>query len=102
MYEQIYRTVATIPSGYLASYGQVAAAAGFYRGARLVGWALRALPPDSSLPWHRVINQKGVISIVNPQHPKTQQQLLLEAEGIEICQENGIFRIVNPRWWNFD
>ncbi|HVT07590.1 MAG TPA: MGMT family protein [Polyangia bacterium] len=59
---RIYEVVARIPRGRVATYGQVATLAGLPRRARLVGRALRVLPADSDLPWHRVVNAQGKIS----------------------------------------
>ena len=47
----------------MATYGQVASVARLPRQARLVGYALNVLPPGSSIPWFRVVNAKGTISL---------------------------------------
>lgn len=101
LYQRIYQTVSLIPPGKVASYGQVAAATGLFRGARIVGWALKQLPSGTSVPWQRVINQKGEISIVNPQVPQSVQRDLLASEGHEIIQEHGVFKLINPDWHRF-
>jgi methylated-DNA-protein-cysteine methyltransferase-like protein len=62
-YRRIYDVVVEIPNGRVATYGQVAVLAELPRQARLVGYALHALPADSRVPWHRVVNAKGEISI---------------------------------------
>ena len=67
-FERIWRTVARVPRGRVATYGQIARMAGLVNGARTVGWALRALPDDRRVrgrpvPWHRVINAQGTISL---------------------------------------
>ena len=67
-FERIWRTVARIPRGRVATYGQIARMTGFGNGARTVGWALRALPDDlrvggRPVPWQRVINARGEISL---------------------------------------
>lgn len=64
---KVWRVVARVPRGRVATYGQIARLAGLYRGARTVGWALRALPGETRLggrrvPWQRVINAQGEIS----------------------------------------
>ncbi|AOA57725.1 MGMT family protein [Acinetobacter larvae] len=59
----ILAVVATIPAGKVASYGQVAALAGLPKHARLVGRVLGNLAADSDMPWHRVINAQGKISV---------------------------------------
>jgi len=101
LYEEIRAVVSQIPYGQIASYGQVARAAGKLRGARLVGWALRALPPDSAVPWQRVVNQKAQISIVNPKVPKTLQRARLEEEGLTVIEKDGWYVVQDPPWFSF-
>ncbi len=77
--------VKTVPQGKVVSYGQVAAVCGSPRAARQVGGVLRALPADSGVPWWRVINQKGQISIRgNFEATKDLQKALLKKDGIEV------------------
>lgn len=72
-----------IPRGKVATYGQIAALAGLPRQPRLVGYALHALRSSTTLPWHRVINARGMISIrSNGGGPSLSQRLLLEREGV--------------------
>ncbi|MFT7244277.1 MAG: methylated-DNA-protein-cysteine methyltransferase-like protein [Candidatus Azotimanducaceae bacterium] len=78
--ERVWQLVAAIPSGHVATYGQIATLAGLPQQARLVGRILSRLPAESRLPWYRVINSQGKIS--NP-NPKRQQQLL-ELDGVEV------------------
>ena len=82
-YRKIYAVVARIPRGRVATYGQVAALAGLPRQARLVGYALNVLPAGSPLPWHRVVNAKGQISLRRDGlgHDQIQRQLL-KREGV--------------------
>ena len=61
-YRKIWATAKRVPKGRVATYGQIAALAGFPRQARLVGYALHSLPEKSDVPWHRVINARGEIS----------------------------------------
>jgi methylated-DNA-protein-cysteine methyltransferase related protein len=77
-FDAVYAMVRRVPAGKVASYGQIAFFLGWPHGARTVGWALRALTPGSDVPWHRVVNAEGKISLPNPQH----QRVLLEAEGV--------------------
>ena len=60
---RIWQVVTAIPQGRVASYGDVANQAGLPGGARRVGAALRKLPADTRIPWHRVINAGGRISL---------------------------------------
>ena len=69
-WDEVYKIVNKIPRGRVAIYGQIAVLAGSPRAARVVGTALRQLPVDSKVPWHRVINGRGMISIENMGVPK--------------------------------
>jgi len=100
LYNQIYLKVNEIPTGTVASYGQVAKAAGLFRGAQVVGWALRQLPADTSVPWQRVVAKDGRITIVNPKLSKTEQIERLQEEGIAIEQRDGWYRVANDSFWH--
>ena len=101
LYDRIYDYVRTIPPGRVSSYGQVAKAVGMPRGARIIGWALRVLPlGQTDVPWQRVVNQKGIISIQNPKAPRTLQKLLLEEEGVMVREQSmGVFQVDPQAWW---
>ena len=79
----IFQVIAQIPYGRVASYGQIARLAGIPKHSRLVGYVLKHMEADSSLPWYRVINSQGKISLskLNDQGQNIQAQLLM-AEGI--------------------
>ncbi|MEE9146755.1 MAG: MGMT family protein, partial [Candidatus Tectomicrobia bacterium] len=72
------------------TYGQVAALLGNPRAARAVGYALRFLPGGADVPWHRVINHRGQISLRYPAEGPVLQRLLLESEGVSFDQQDGI------------
>ena len=82
-YLKIYRAVRRIPRGRVSTYGDVADRAGLEDRARQVGYALHALPSGSGVPWHRVVNARGEISLRRGSDSHELQRLLLEAEGIE-------------------
>jgi methylated-DNA-protein-cysteine methyltransferase-like protein len=84
-FDAIYALVRQIPRGKVASYGQIAALLGHPRAARTVGWALASLSDrqEEDVPWQRVINSQGRISIRHLRHAADEQRALLEAEGIE-------------------
>src|SRR5256886_341082 len=67
-YHRIYRVVRHIPKGRVATYGVVARLAGRPGAARTVGWALSALPEESDVPWWRVLNAAGRISLSGADH----------------------------------
>lgn len=82
--EAIYLALAQIPKGKVISYGDLAKLAGLTNGARLVGKTLSNLPKESTLPWHRVINSQGKISLP-PDSPSYEQQYKrLVKEGVEV------------------
>jgi len=80
--DRVYETVRRIPPGRVASYGDIAALLGTPRAARGVGWALHALDGDSDVPWWRVINKRGAISIRHPDVSPKVQRAMLEDEGV--------------------
>lgn len=73
--------VRRVPRGRVATYGQIAALAGLKGRARLVGYALHALPPASAVPWQRIVNASGGISL-HPMDGGLTQRLRLEQEGV--------------------
>jgi methylated-DNA-protein-cysteine methyltransferase-like protein len=80
-WESIHAAVRRIPSGRVATYGQIARLAG--RDARQVGYALHALPAGSGAPWHRVVNARGAISLPPGCGDDVTQRLRLEREGVQ-------------------
>src|SRR4051812_8167833 len=96
-YRRIYAVVARIPRGKVATYGQIAALADLPRQARLVGYALNVLPPDTRLPWHRVVNAQGQISLRSNGlgHDQIQAQLL-GREGVRLVA--GRIALDQHRW----
>lgn len=79
---RIYDAVRRVARGRVATYGQIAAHAGLPGQARLVGYALAALEADSDVPWHRVVNARGAISLPPRDHSAFIQRARLEAEGV--------------------
>jgi methylated-DNA-protein-cysteine methyltransferase-like protein len=81
-YRRIYRVVRHIPKGRVATYGLVARLAGRPGAARMVGWALSALSDDDDVPWWRVVNAAGRISLSAQNHAAVLQRALLLREGV--------------------
>jgi methylated-DNA-protein-cysteine methyltransferase-like protein len=81
--DRIYAQVRRVPRGKVATYGQIARLAGLEGQARQVGYAMAAVPSSSTVPWHRVLNAQGRVSMRSegPGGSIIQQQLL-EREGI--------------------
>ncbi|MEO8200028.1 MAG: MGMT family protein [Gemmatimonadota bacterium] len=78
----IYAVVRRVPRGKVATYGQIAAVAGLPGHARQVGYALHALPRGTRVPWHRVMNAQGRISLRSAGGADITQRILLEREGV--------------------
>ncbi len=93
LYPRIYAVVRRVPAGRVATYGQIAELTGRC-GARQVGYALHALRDDDDVPWHRVINARGEISL-REQAPF--QRSLLEAEGVQL-DAKGRVDLTRYRW----
>ena len=84
----VWDAVSRIPHGRLATYGQIADLIGAYGCARQVGWALRRLPLPSEVPWHRVVNAQGRISMsLSREGSDWIQRELLLAEGVPVDEE---------------
>ncbi len=79
---RIWQVVALIPAGKVATYGDVARLAGLPGAARRVGAALRALPAETRIPWHRVVNAQGKLSLPEGSRAQYTQRERLEAEGV--------------------
>ncbi|WP_299014924.1 MGMT family protein [uncultured Photobacterium sp.] len=92
---QIYTQVHQIPHGKVATYGDIANFSGFPGYARQVGRLMAMLPEGSKLPWHRVINAKGMISLTG-HNLQRQRQRLIE-EGVEVS-DVGKIKLARYRW----
>ncbi len=87
----VYDLVRTVPTGAVTAYGDVAAALGSPRVARHVGWALSSITErDADVPWHRVVNSQGRVSHRGDTGRASEQQIRLEAEGIEFDESGKI------------
>lgn len=92
-FEEVYKIVNCIPPGTVMTYGQIARTIGHPRGARAVGYALKSSKAPDSIPWHRVVNSKGEISLrktLQGDSSRILQRVLLESEGIVFKADNKI------------
>jgi methylated-DNA-protein-cysteine methyltransferase-like protein len=97
-YAGIYATVRRVPRGRVATYGQIARVAGLPGHARMVGYALSALREGSGVPWHRVVNAAGRISLRSGDRPMDAvQRFLLEREGV-CFGSGGAIRLRQFQW----
>ncbi|WP_393947595.1 MGMT family protein [Kluyvera intermedia] len=92
---RVWQIVAAIPPGYVTTYGDVARLAGTPRAARQVGGVLRRLPEGSTLPWFRVVNRHGAISLTGPDLQRQRQALL--ADGVQVSG-SGQIDMQKYRW----
>jgi methylated-DNA-protein-cysteine methyltransferase related protein len=81
VYRRIYAAIRRVPRGRVATYGQIAEIARA-SGPRQVGYALHALPAQAPVPWYRVVNAAGRVSIRSSPGADSLQRALLEAEGV--------------------
>ncbi len=75
--------VRTIPEGRVMGYGHVSAALGVPGAARQVGYAMAALPPDTDVPWQRVIHSDGTLATKGDPVRVVVQRGLLLREGVQ-------------------
>ena len=86
-FERVYEAVKQIPEGRVATYGQIACAAGSPRAARQVGYALHVNPQPGIIPCHRVVNRFGGLASAFAFGGKEVQAQLLRAEGVKVNDE---------------
>ena len=94
--QRVYIALAEVPTGRVVTYGQLADLAGLPRAARLIGHILRNLPAETTLPWHRVINAAGKISLGPETESGLRQRALLQEEGVVF--NNGRISLKQYRW----
>ena len=87
--QKVIEIVKAIPPGKVATYGAIARTAGNPRGTRGVVWILKSSSRKEELPWHRVINHRGTISL-EPGYGYELQRAMLEAEGIDFDEEGRV------------
>lgn len=96
--QRIYAVVRRVPRGKVATYGQIAELAGLEGQARQVGYAMAAVPSSSAVPWHRIINAQGRVSVRSAGSGSTIiQQQLLEREGV-LFDGGGRVSLSRYRW----
>ncbi len=83
--EEVIEIIKMIPYGKVMTYGQIAAYASNPRGARQVSQVLHSMSEAYQLPWHRVVNAKGMISLTG--EAGFMQGALLASEGIPIINK---------------
>ena len=101
IYARIRLMVQQIPAGKVATYGQIAKIVGKCT-ARMVGYTMAGLPPDTDVPWQRVVNSQGQISPRGNQLSSVRHIERLQAEGIEFSEAKSInlalYQWSGPDW----
>lgn len=96
-FEKVYTTTRQIPFGRITTYGAIANFLGTPRSARMVGWALNATNMDNSVPAHRVVNKKGILTGKHHFNGTNLMKQLLENEGISVLNDQ-IIDFENKFW----
>ena len=96
-FEKVYKIVKLIPYGRVTTYGIIANYLGTPRSARMVGWALNSSSMDNSVPAHRVVNRKGLLTGKNHFQGTNLMKQLLENEEIMVSN-NQIINFENKIW----
>ncbi len=100
-FELVYEAVRLIPEGKVASYGQIAKLCGSPRSSRAVGYALHVNPLPGIVPCHRVVNREGRLAPAFAFGGALVQKELLEREGVEVFEKDGLFYVSMEKFrWN--
>lgn len=97
-YDRVYALVGRVPAGRVITYGHVALLLGSPSAARAVGYALHSLLPATAVPWWRVVNAGGGISLKGRGAQADLQRELLEREGVAF-DDGGHIDLGRYRWW---
>ena len=89
-YDRVVKFIKSIPAGKVATYGQIADYAGNRRAAREVAYILHSSSEKEGLPWQRVINSKGMISLPKGSASADSQKALLDMEGVEFDERERV------------
>ncbi len=100
-FERVYEAVKNIPSGKVASYGQIARLCGNPRSSRAVGYALHVNPYPGVVPCHRVVNREGRLAPAFAFGGAQIQKELLEKEGVPVEEREGLYYVdMSIYCWN--
>ncbi len=84
-FDLVHEVARQIPRGRVTSYGAIGAALGTRGSARMVGWAMMAVPyAEKPVPAHRVVNRAGLLTGRHHYNPPEKMQQLLEADGVKV------------------
>ncbi len=94
--KRIWDTVAAVPKGKVASYGQIADLAGLPGRARLVGKSLKLAPRKLNLPWYRIVRSNGQLAFEKGSENAERQKGLLQQEEVVVL--NNRVKLVQYGW----
>lgn len=94
--KRVVEIIQNIPEGCVMTYGQIAELAGSPRGARQVVRILHSMSAAHKLPWHRVVNAKGMIALMD-EESRFKQILYLSSEGV-LADEEGRVNLEQYRY----
>jgi methylated-DNA-protein-cysteine methyltransferase-like protein len=95
--KKVLQNIRNIPSGKVATYKQIAILSGKPQGSRGVAWILHSCSTSYKLPWHRVLNSKGMISFEPDSRNFREQKRKLENEGI-VFSDQGKLSLAKFQW----
>ena len=95
--KQVIEIIKKIPAGKVATYGQIATLAGNNKAARQISRILHSSSEKYDLPWHRVINSQGKISLRSGDGFEM-QKAMLESEGIQVIADR--IDLIKYKWEN--
>ncbi|MBS1486595.1 MAG: MGMT family protein [Bacteroidetes bacterium] len=84
---EVYEVAKLIPKGRVTSYGAIAQYLGTRMSARMVGWAMNAVPRNQKVPAHRVVNSQGLLTGKHHFGSPTAMQQMLEKEGVKVVND---------------
>ena len=97
-FDLVHEVARQIPKGRVTSYGAIAACLGTRLSARMVGWAMMAVPnAKKPVPAHRVVNRNGLLTGRHHYTPPEKMQLLLEKEGVKV-KDNQVVDFARLFW----
>jgi methylated-DNA-protein-cysteine methyltransferase-like protein len=97
-FQEVYKIALKIPRGKVTTYSHIAKMLGNPRGARVVGWAMRAVPEDLNLPAHRVVRASGELAPFFVFGSAEVQRAILEGEGVTF-KEDGKIDMKKHMWY---
>ena len=97
-HNRVFEVVSRVPAGRVTTYGDVAEALGARSVARHVGFALAAVPDGSGVPWHRVVNARGRVSLRSDGAPSLAQIQRLKLDGVDVDAAGRIENFGSLRW----